>query len=150
MTEPRPELTEDMVRNIILTWYNGTNEHLPVEQIEVLLSPEVEMYYPNRPDPFVGRQAFRDWYADVLAKYFDETHIVESWEISIEGAQATAVVVVRWETRSWEVGAARSEYRAHLSRQRFRVARQEGGQVEILAKIAETFEDTAPIYGIGE
>jgi hypothetical protein len=142
-------LTEDMVRNIILTWYHGTNEHLPVEQVELLLAPDVEMRYPNRPEPFVGREAFRTWYADVLATYFDETHVVESWQIAIEGAQATATVVVRWETRSWQAGAARSEYRAYLSRQRFRIARREDGGVEITAKIAETFEGTAPLYQVG-
>ena len=100
MGNPTSKLTEDMVRNVILTWYHGTNNHRPVEQLEVLLAPDVEMYYPNRSEPFVGRQAFRDWYADVLARFFDETHIVESWQITIDGAQAMAVVVVRWETRS--------------------------------------------------
>ena len=149
MADPRPELTDDIVRNVILTWYQGTNDHRPVEQIEALLASDVEMRYPNRPDPFVGRQAFRDWYADVLTKYFDETHLVESWDIAIEGVLATATVVVRWETRAWEVGAARSTYRAYLSRQRFRLARRENGRVEITAKIAESFEPTAPLHGVG-
>lgn len=146
---PTPRLTEEAVRNVVLTWYHGTNEHLPVEQIEVLLSPNVEMRYPNRPEPFFGREAFRTWYADVLSRYFDETHVVESWDVTVEGAEATAVVVVRWETRQWEVGAARSEYRAYLSRQRFRVVRHDDGRVEIEAKIVETFGPTTPVYGIG-
>lgn len=142
-------LTDDMVRNVILTWYHGTNEHLPVEQLEPLLAFDVEMRYPNRPEPFVGRQAFRDWYADVLSKYFDETHIVELWDITIGRNQAVAVVVVRWEARSWEVGAVRSNYRAYLSRQRFRFANRENGGCEITAKIVETFEPTSPLYGVG-
>lgn len=150
MAGAAPRLTEDMVRNTILTWYHGTNEHLPVEQIEPLLAPDVQMVYPNRPEPFLGRQAFRDWYADVLTKYFDETHAVESWkEVAIEDSQATAVVVVRWEARSWELGTARSEYRAHLSRQRFHLARRDDGRVEITAKIVESFDATVPIYGVG-
>jgi hypothetical protein len=149
MTGSTRQLTDSMVRNVVLTWYHGTNEHMPVERIEVLLAPNVEMSYPNRPDPFIGRQAFRDWYADVLAKYFDESHTVESWDISIEGAQATVVVIVRWERRAWEIGTARSDYRAFLSRQRFSVALLESGQVEITAKRAETFEPTSPVYAVG-
>ena len=100
----------------------------------MLLAPDVEMKYPNLPEAFKGRQAFRKWYADVLSKYFDETHQVESWNIAIEGRHATAIVVVRWETRSWEVGAAHSVYRAYLSRQRFQFARRDNGQVEITSE----------------
>jgi hypothetical protein len=137
------------VQNVILTWYHGTNEHLPVEQLQRLLSADVEMRYPNRNEPFVGHEAFHAWYADVLSRYFDETHIVESWDIDTHVDQATAVVIVRWETRAWEPGAARSTYRAYLSRQRFKLVRREDGVVHITAKIVETFDPTTPIYGAG-
>ena len=40
MVNPMPELTEDMVKNLILTWYPVPfNDHLPIEQIEVLFAP---------------------------------------------------------------------------------------------------------------
>jgi hypothetical protein len=139
-------LDSQLVQEVIQTWYSATNDHLPVEQVEMLLSPGVEMRYPNRDAPFIGRAAFREWYADVLSRFFDETHIVESWDIDVQEAEATAVVVVRWETRSWEKGAARSRYDAYLSRQRFRLVRCEDGVVRIASKIAETFETTAPLH----
>jgi hypothetical protein len=63
------QLTDAAVRNVIVTWYHGTNEHLPVEELKLLLTPDVEMSYPNSPTPIAARQASRDWYADVLAKY---------------------------------------------------------------------------------
>lgn len=144
------DLNEQMVRNVILTWYHGTNEHRPVAEFETILSPEVEMRYPNKDQPFIGRGAFREWYADVLGKFFDETHEVESWKIEVEGNRAVAVVIVRWETRSWVPGAARSQYNAFLSRQRFEIERSaQDGRVYIKKKIAETFEPTAPIHGVG-
>jgi hypothetical protein len=143
------QLTDAAVRNVILTWYHGTNAHLPVEELDLLLTPDVEMSYPNRSSPFTGRQAFRDWYADVLTKYFDETHLVESLDIVIAGSQATATVVVRWERREWQTGAARSEYGAFLSRQLFTVVLLENGQVMIQAKHVETFTPTAPVFDIG-
>jgi hypothetical protein len=144
------KLTESMVRNVVLTWYASTNEHRPVEEFEVLLSEDVEMRYPNKKEPFTGRAAFREWYADVLRIYFDETHEVESWDIKLDGNRAVAVVTVRWEARSWPVGSARSKYEASLSRQRFEIERAaEDGRVYIRKKIAETFERTAPIFGVG-
>jgi hypothetical protein len=148
-TASNTDLTEGMVRNIIMTWYHGTNEHSPVESLLMLLAGDVEMSYPNHPTPFIGLQAFRDWYGDVLQRYFDETHEIQSIDIALNGPRADATVVVRWEARSWTVGAARSEYRAHLSRQRFRIVRRDDGRAAITAKIVETFEPTAPLYGVG-
>ena len=147
---PQNELTEKMARNIVLTWYSSTNEHRPVDECENLLSEDVQMTYPNTKEPLVGRAGFRKWYADVLNKYFDETHEVESWNVKLDSNQATAVVVVRWEARSWPAGIARSKYEAFLSRQRFEIQRSaEDGRAYILRKDVETFERTAPIYGIG-
>jgi len=146
--QPPPPLSEDMVKNVILTWYQGTNDHHPVEELLVLLDDNVEMRYPNRPEPFTGKEAFKAWYADVLAKYFDETHHVEACEITTDGNSASANVVVRWERRSWEPGAAKSLYAASLSRQHFEFARDPAtGRVTIRKKIVETFEPTAPIFG---
>lgn len=143
-------LTEAMVQNVVLTWYTSTNDHRPVEDFETMLSEDVQMRYPNRPEPFLGRSAFRIWYAGVLKLYFDETHEVESWDIKVEGSKAVAVVVVRWEARSWVEGAARSKYEAFLSRQRFEMDRStEDGRVYIRKKIVETFEKTAPLYSLG-
>jgi hypothetical protein len=134
----------------VLTWYASTNDHRPVADFEMLLSEDVEMRYPNKEEPFTGRAAFRKWYDEVLKIFFDETHEVESWDIKIDGNRAVAVVIVRWEARAWPVGAARSQYQASLSRQRFEIERAPGdGRVYIQKKIAETFEKTAPLYGVG-
>jgi hypothetical protein len=144
------EFTEKMVRNVILTWYSGTNEHRPVAEIETMLSEDVQMKYPDQPEPLIGKAGFREWYANVLKKYFDETHEVESWNITIDGNQATVTVIVRWEARSWPVGVARSKYEAFLTRQHFMLQRSvENGEVLIREKIAETFEKTAPLYEVG-
>ena len=148
--QPPPPLNESMVKNLILTWYTGTNDHHPVEELLVLLADDVEMRYPFRKDPFTGKDAFRAWYADVLTKFFDETHHVESCDIKTDGNSATAIVVVRWERRTWEPGAVNSHYVASLSRQRFEFSRDPAtGRVVIRKKIVETFEPTAPIFGVG-
>lgn len=142
------QLTETLTKNAILNWYHGTNEHVPVAELERLLADEVVMVYPNSPDPIVGIPAFRKWYADVLSKYFDETHVVEWWDISVDGNKAEAKVVVRWETRTWPVGERVSEYLAFLSHQRFVIVRDaDSGRVTIQEKRAEAFEPTAPVYG---
>jgi hypothetical protein len=147
---PPPPLNEEMVKNLILTWYSGTNDHRPVGNLVAMLADDVEMRYPNRAEPFTGKEAFKAWYADVLTKFFDETHHVESCEIKTDGNSATATVVVRWERRTWEAGTAQSVYSASLSRQKFEFARNPStGSVVIRKKIVETFEPTAPIFGVG-
>jgi hypothetical protein len=144
------DLTEAMVRNVILTWYSSTNEHRPVEDFETMLSDDVRMSYPNQPEPIVGRAAFRKWYAGVLNVYFDETHELESCHIRIDENRAEAIVIVRWEARSWPVGAARSKYEATLTRQRFEFERiPDDGRVQICVKNVETFDKVAPIYDVG-
>ena len=141
---------EEMIRRIVLTWYASTNEHRPVEEFETMLSENVEMRYPNKPEPVIGRNAFRSWYANVLQLYFDETHEVESWKVSIDGTSAVAEVIVRWEYRSWQVGAARSKYDAYLSRQRFDMEQnRDSGATFITRKTVLTFDRTTPLYGIG-
>lgn len=141
-------LTETQVKNTILGWYHGTNEHVPVAQLEQMLADDVRMSYPNSPEPIIGIPAFRKWYADVLHKYFDETHAVEWWDIDVDGDTAQARVIVRWETRSLPIGDRVSQYAAFLSGQRFVVSRYpDSARVVIREKHVETFEPTAPIYG---
>jgi len=144
-------LTERIVKNVVLNWYDGTNNHVPVEDLERMLNSDVRMSYPNTPDLIVGVARFRDWYADVLVKYFDETHVVEWWNITIKGENAEALVIVRRETRSWPPGDAVSKYKAYLSKQRFVIGRNaNSGQVAIEEKHVLTFEETAPAYGLYE
>jgi hypothetical protein len=142
-------LTKDAVMAVLLTWFHGTNEHVPVEQLETLLAPDVEMHYPNQSGVIVGLPGFRQWYAGVLAQFFDETHVVETADIAIDGDHAVADLTVRWETRSWKVGAARSEYHAYLSHQKIRVGRLGDARVVITSKNVSPLEPTAPLYGVG-
>lgn len=148
-TPQPPPLTPDMARHVVLTWYAGTNDHKPVEQLLMLLADDVEMRYPNRDQAFTGKGAFREWYADVLGQYFDETHQVEAWDIQVEGPKARVKVVVRWERRSWKPREARSRYEASLSKQSLELVRSPDGRLLIHKKIVETFEPTAPIFAVG-
>jgi len=144
------DLTEENIKNMVLNWYNGTNEHVPSECLEAMLAEDVHMSYPNSPEPIIGVAAFRAWYKDVLQKYFDEIHVVERLDIILHGQTAEATVIVRWETRSWESGHAKSKYEAHLSRQKFVIARcPDSGRIYIKEKHVLTFEPTASAYGPG-
>jgi glyoxylase I family protein len=144
-------LTEKNVHNMVLNWYHGTNEHVPSEYLECMLAENVRMTYPNISEPILGLNGFREWYKDVLQKYFDETHIVENWDIKLNGETAEALVIVRWETRSWQPGHAKSKYEAFLSQQRFVIARSsDSGQMYITEKHVITFVKTASAYGPGD
>ena len=142
-------LTKDMVLTVLRTWFHGTNEHVPVERLETLLASDVEMHYPTQSGVVVGLPGFREWYAGVLAQFFDETHVVETADIAISGDHAVANLTVRWETRSWKVGSAHSEYHAYLSHQKIGLGRLGDGRVVITSKIVSPLEPTAPFYGMG-
>jgi hypothetical protein len=143
-----PALSERMVRNLITNWYHSMNDHVPVEDMTKMLADDVQMTYPEVGHPFVGIPAFRDWYAGVVSKYFDQTHQVEKWDIHIDGDLADVALVVRWEHRSWVSGEATSTYAANLSHQRLRIERSpEDGRVLIREKHAIRFEPTSAVYG---
>ncbi|MEI6306689.1 MAG: nuclear transport factor 2 family protein [Deltaproteobacteria bacterium] len=146
----QPPLTEDMVKNVILGWYEGTNDHKPVGDLLVFLTDDVEMRYPETASPFTGKEAFSAWYAKVLTAYFDETHKVESWNIKIDGQIARVAVVVRWERREWKPGEALSHYKASITHQHIELVRRpDDGRLLIRQKIVESFENTAPVYNAG-
>lgn len=140
-------MNEIQVKNLVLNWYQGTNEHIPVAELEQLLFEEVKMSYPNTAGIIEGRAGFRQWYAGVLARYFDEIHQVEAWHITITGNTAVAQVTVRWETRSWPVGERISQYQAFLSQQRFVIQQNKAGEVLIYEKHVETFDAVPALYG---
>ncbi len=104
---------------------------------------------PNQSGVVVGLPGFREWYAGVPAQFFDETHVVETADIALSGDHAVADLTVRWETRSWKAGSARSEYHAYLSHQKICVARRGDGRVVITSKIVSPLGPTAPLYGVG-
>ncbi|NTV02084.1 MAG: nuclear transport factor 2 family protein [Chlorobiaceae bacterium] len=142
-----PALDEAMVKNVLLGWFAGTNDHKPVAQLLPYLADDVQMYYPDNPKPFTGKQAFSAWYADALVRYFDETHKLESIDIKIEGRKAKVTLVVRWERRVWSPGEAQSRYEAYLSHQRVELEKSAtDGRVLITKKIVDAFEKTAPLY----
>ena len=144
----QPALTAAMVKNAILAWYAGTNDHRPVAELLPFLADDVEMRYPDRPDPFTGKEVFKDWYANALKSYFDETHHIEACDIKVDGDTATASVIVRWERRTWEPGAATSKYSASLSYQTIVFARDPAnGRLTIRKKIVDKFEPAAPVFG---
>lgn len=146
------DFREDTIKNFILSWYGGTNDHVPKEKLLAFLSEEVEFFYPDRPAPVIGKKAFVDWYENALKNYFDETHYIEKWKsIEIRGERAEVAVVVRWEYRTWKPGEAKSEYHANLAHQRWEIGRDAtDGRFVILKKIVEQFDATAPIFGVGQ
>ncbi|NTU67535.1 MAG: nuclear transport factor 2 family protein [Chlorobiaceae bacterium] len=142
-----PVLDEAMVKNVLLGWYAGTNDHKPVDQLLAYLADDVQMYYPDSPKPFTGKPAFAAWYADALVKYFDETHKIESIDIKLDGGTARIIIVVRWEFRAWKPGDAQSHYQAYLSHQRIELEKSAvDGRVLIKKKIVDAFEKTVPLY----
>lgn len=145
-----PPLTEEAVKNLMLSWFAATNDHRPVEELLPYLTDDVEMRYPDAPAAFVGKDAFRKWYASALSAYFDETHKVEFWNAKVDGQRASVELVVRWERRMWKAGEARSRYEASLSRQVVEVVRSPvDGGIKICKKAVVSFDRTAPVFDVG-
>ena len=147
--EAAKPLTEAMVKNVVLNWYDVTNEHRPVAELLSLATDDIEFSYPDSAANQRGHAALRAWYEDVLPKYFDETHAIENWqEIKISGNQAKVKLIVRWERREWKPGDAHSRYLANLAWQSYDLVRDpDTGRIAVSAKSVGKFLPTAPIYG---
>lgn len=147
MRVTKQQLTEEVVRNVLLAWYRDFSAQAPVEQLARYLAPDVELTFLGPEDAVKGREAFCAWWPRVCHGYFDERHEVEKLEVHVDGLTASADVTVRWEARARQPDAPRSQYVAYLARQRFRLVQREDGRVEIASKRALAHEATAPKYG---
>jgi hypothetical protein len=121
------------IKRFVAEWYRALDCHASVEDCaQFLADAELEMIIPEK--TLHGLSDFRVWYAGgeysdgmktpgVINIFFDETHVVQSIEVSISGEEVDVDVFVGWQASWWEPPAAKSKRTSLDATQHWKVRR---------------------------
>lgn len=91
-------LTDAMVERFARDWYDKLSHQAPAEQLLAMIADNgLEMQFPGA--PIRNHADFRAWYADVIAKFDQEEHIVESLTTQPSENGLLVFVTVVWKAR---------------------------------------------------
>jgi hypothetical protein len=108
MTDLKP-MTDAEVRQFVEEWYRLLDVHAPVDRLLPLLADaDLEMRLPEVTS--YGHDGFKQWYAKVTNRFFDEVHTIKELEMTDQGDRPTLRVVVNWQAKIWNPPAAKSEW----------------------------------------
>jgi hypothetical protein len=111
--------TDENIKKFAAAWYLALDNHAPTEELERLLTDDVQMVFPEKTLP--GIADFRAWYAGgkyadgqeapgVINIFFDENHNVVSVErVSGAGETVEVKVVVAWQASWFEKPATKAK-----------------------------------------
>jgi ketosteroid isomerase-like protein len=119
-------LTTETVNQLVKDWYDALDRHDPVELVlPYLASNGLTMKFPEA--TLTGHDDFRAWYDAVIARFFDEEHVLKQVEVDISTpVHADVLVVVNWQARIWTPPAARSDWLGFDATQTWSVVLQDG------------------------
>lgn len=101
-------ITEDQVRRFAAAWFLALDQHVPIEQCYNLLADDgLRMTFPD--GDIRDFPSFKQWYDRVTNLFFDENHTLQTVDVSIDGDQVNARVVVGWQASWFEPPAAKSK-----------------------------------------
>ncbi len=103
-------LVQEAVQSLAARWYRALDRHDDVESVlEFLVDDGLEMRFPETTSR--GHKGFRDWYAAVTHRFFDEVHTLGEVSLTTVGVDGAEVkVVVNWQARIWNPPAAKSQW----------------------------------------
>jgi len=105
---PDAIFTPDAIDKFARDWYRKLDVHAPmVEILPMLDEKNLFMIFPEA--TLTGLAAFESWYQGVIRIFFDEVHNVQSVQSKINGDEAEAKIVVRWEASRWKPPARSSD-----------------------------------------
>jgi hypothetical protein len=106
--EARP-LSEQEVKQVVTDWYQKLDVHAPVQELVPMLAEDgLEMRFPEA--TLRGEGEFKQWYATVTSKFFDEIHEMKQLEIRTAGDHADVKLVVNWQAHVWNPPDAKSRW----------------------------------------
>jgi hypothetical protein len=130
-TETKTALTADSVWNFAAAWYRALDRHDEVETIlPYLVDDGLKLVFPEATK--YGHAGFRDWYAAVTNRFFDEVHTLREATITASTEDSAEVkVVVNWQAKIWNNPGPRSEWLGFDAYQTWTVVRgPDGPQVK--------------------
>lgn len=98
---------EQTIREVISQWYQGFDDHKPIEHFQGLLASK-DLYIDLPPQPSTSLEAFAQWFDNNCHTFFDGTHTIKDISIEINTDQAMATIPLHWSVRTWNPPAAKS------------------------------------------
>lgn len=132
MTVSAPALTEQVIQDFAVEWYQALDRHDALETVLPMLHNEgLEMRFPEVTAR--GYDGFADWYKAVTTRFFDEVHTVRSVDVkSIVDGEADVLVVVNWQCRGHDGQDAKSKWFGFDAYQEWTVvAGPDGPQIKV-------------------
>jgi hypothetical protein len=101
-------LTDSEIRELARDWFAGLNEHRAmVAMLPMLAADGFRIVFPEA--TLTTLPEFEAWYQGVIRTFFDQDHILQELQASIDGDHATVDLVVVWKASRWTPPAAMSE-----------------------------------------
>jgi ketosteroid isomerase-like protein len=108
MTNTVSCLSESEVHALVHDWFAALDQHSDVETILPLFAGDrLGMIFPE--GPVCGIDGLRGWYAEVIGKFFDQTHDVRDVRVTATGDGVRVHVTVHWRAKTWEPPAPTSQ-----------------------------------------
>ncbi|MEU5950672.1 nuclear transport factor 2 family protein [Streptomyces sp. NPDC047525] len=99
--DPRKELTESAVRQLVASWFEALDRHDPVEKVQPLLASD-GLTLRQREGTYTGLDGFRTWYEEVTHRFFDERRALSVVEVRLgDGPSAEVGVHLNWQATEW-------------------------------------------------
>jgi hypothetical protein len=115
-------ITQEQIKTFVAAWFRALDNHDPIQQCYPLLAEEgLNMQFPD--GDIRDYASFKKWYDRVTNLFFDESHVEQTVEATIEGDSAVVDVVVGWQASWWEAPAAKSKRVSMDATQRWTVRR---------------------------
>ena len=133
-------LTEDELRQFVADWFDLLDVHAPVEQVLPLVAEDdLEMVFPEVTAR--GRDGFKEWYAKVTNRFFDEVHTLNAQRYSTAGGRGEIGLDLNWQAKMWQPPAAKSRWLGFDVRQTWEMRRSaRTGKAEIVRYVVSKFD----------
>jgi len=133
-------LTEDELRQFVVDWFDLLDVHAPVDQVLPLVAEDdLEMVFPEV--TVHGQGSFKEWYAKVTNRFFDEVHTLNEQRFSTAGDRGEIGLDLNWQAKIWQPPAAKSQWLGFDVLQTWEMRRSgRTGKPEIVRYIVTKFD----------
>jgi len=109
------------VKELAYNWFKKLTEHAPAEELLELVSSDADLLieFPNT--PIKNADEFRAWLHNVTHTFFDQQHVLQMLDISIDGDKAKVRLIVNWQAKTWEAPNAYSKWEGYCVHQEWEV-----------------------------
>lgn len=148
----RPTVDDATLHDTVVRWFRALDRHAGVDEVLTFIDGdgfEMRVAMPDGTQQVRrGLDGFRDWYAEVTSRFFDEEHTVRDVEVRRTGTDIVVRVRVNWQTRVWDPPAAHSCWLGFEAHQTWDLHLDPGGRPRIRRYVVHSLDPMPGSSGI--